>query len=162
MNKDELYHYGVPGMRWGRRKANVVVGQNVKTAKKQDVKNSKYNKNYKQTTKQENKNPKQRVEKQESQTTTSSSNKGLLIATAALAVIGAVIISRKLNGRTGDVSKKVSIGKKTVEKHKNVKIPTKTHNPIKYNPKVLNKVSNPIKYDIKAPMKSRNPFRYHP
>ena len=112
MYNDELYHYGVPGMRWGHKKQYSTQGGRVRyKIKKQPKQNSE---------KQENQ------EKQEATTQQSSRfKKGLIAAGVALAVIGTIIVARKIGQNKSQISvdkKKVSKGKKTVDKLKNKKV----------------------------------------
>lgn len=111
MNNNELYHYGVPGMRWGRRKGPTVNGQNVRVSKKQTA------------TQKPKKQPKQE-QPQESEPAPSKSKKGWLIAGAVLAVIGTVVIAKKLGkAKSGNLAKRIDSGKEAVAKMTKVKTP---------------------------------------
>lgn len=87
MNNNDLYlyHHGVPGMKWGKRKAVQTSGQGGRTAKKQPTKSTTAKK---QATQQQ----------ADTQPTNSKSKKGWLIAGGILAGIAAGIAIRKFMG----------------------------------------------------------------
>ena len=139
MNNDELYHYGVPGMRWGHKKAQPIQGQNMRGSAKQPTTNIKRTSKPK-TSNSSNKKAKptdeEKAQLKEEQAQAKAERKaqsfkrGLIAVGIALAVIGGVILAKKIannitddkkgayNHIKNDVSKKIDKGKKTVEKAK--------------------------------------------
>lgn len=132
--KDELYHYGVPGMRWGQRKQYQVQGQQTST-QKQPTASKPRPKTQNVTSKPRPKNQQvkktEQPKKQEQQATEQQSNrykKGLIAAGVALAIIGTFVIAKKIGQNSAQLpveKKKVSKGKKAVEKVKNKLVTTK-------------------------------------
>lgn len=221
MNNNEIYHYGVPGMRWGVRKSNMkgwsndaVTAARIKTKKVNQMSNKelstlnarqslekkhsdlnpsaikkgiaiagataaaigtgvtlykygkqavnkgkeivKKNKDKKVAKAKENEKTTKdkKTTEQDTQPKNNSSKKGLIIAGAALAIIGSIAISRYLNkssNATSSVGKKVSTGKKILEKQKDTNVAdlltkTSTTKPVSKAEKYVNRTNKMTKW----------------
>ena len=123
MNNNELYHYGVPGMRWGQRKQYPVQGQHPGTKKQQTTTSKPRPK--KQQTKPKQQAPKKQEQQQATPQQSSRFKKGLIAAGVALAIIGTFVIARKMGQNSVKLpveEKTVSKGKSAVDKLKNKKV----------------------------------------
>ena len=124
MNNNELYHYGVPGMRWGVRRADAKAQRVDTRAKKRGwsedaTESAKIRiKKTNQMSNQELKkiNQRQELEQKHKQLNPSAIKKGLAIVGATAAALG-TITALYTNGK-----KIMEIGKKVVDKNKSVKI----------------------------------------
>lgn len=136
MNSDELYHYGVKGMRWGVRKkptnwsSDAKEAESIKKKKLNEMSNDELNKL----------NRRQQLEQQHKQLNPSNIAKGILIAGAVAAALGTITKLYKNSKETAKVGKEISdkykatqlkkkhaamirdLGEQAVLKRKNMKV----------------------------------------
>lgn len=123
-NNDELYHYGVPGMRWGVRRADAKVQRVNKRANKRgwsddatEVAKIRTKKVNQMSNNELNKvNNRKNLERQYSTLNPNVIKKGLAIAGATAAALGTVLALHK-NGK-----QIMELGKNTAEKFKKAKV----------------------------------------
>ena len=114
MNNDELYHYGVLGMRWGRRKSSKSTGQSEDSAEAKKIKKKKIDQMSNDDLQKLNR--RQELEQQHKRLNPGKIAKGLLIVGAVAAALGTI---NKLYKNGKETTK---IGKEVVGKYKTAKI----------------------------------------
>lgn len=143
MNNNELYHYGVPGMRWGVRKktrnmsADAKEAQTLKKKKTYEMSNDELGKL----------NKRQQLEQQHKQLNPGKIAKGLLIAGAIAAALGTINKLYKSSKESAKIGKEVAgqykatklkkkhaaqirnAGASVVHKYKDLKVSTKFTKP---------------------------------
>lgn len=149
MNKDELYHYGVPGMKWGVRRSEAKLSRvsnrskkrgwsddatevaKIRTKKVSQMSNAELNKV----------NNRKNLERSYSQLNPNAIKKGLAIAGATVAAMGTISALYKNSKKIVDTGK--SLAQKGLKKYSNVK---------------ANKVSNTFWKEMRKVPKSNMDF----
>ena len=122
-NYNELYHYGVPGMKWGQKRATTKIEKITKRAKKQGwsddatetakIRTKKINQMSNKDLETANK--RKNLEQNYKNLNPNAIKKGIAIAAATVAALGTMTALYK-HGKTI-----VNGGKKVIERYKNVK-----------------------------------------
>ena len=108
MNNNELYHYGVPGMRWGVRKSSKSRSQNDSDDAKEARKIKKKQVNEMSNDELQKLNKRQQLEKQHKELNPGAIKKGLLIAGSIVAALGTITALYKYSKQGIDKGKEVA------------------------------------------------------
>lgn len=113
-NNNELYHYGILGMRWGVRKASKTTKPSSDAAEAEKIKKKKVSEMSNDELQKLNR--RQQLEKSHKELNPSSIKKGLAVAGAVVAALGTITALYKYSKQGIDK------GKAIVQKNKNLKI----------------------------------------
>ena len=155
MNDNELYHYGILGMRWGVRKSSKTKTQSKDAAEAETIKKKKVSEMSNDELQKLNR--RQQLEKSHKELNPSSIKKGLAIAGAVVAALGTITALYKYSKQGIDK------GKAIVEKNKKAKIRKINHEKISnFTKSGQIVVKKTVSSNLKAPKALRQTKKFNP